>query len=137
MIVIYLYMETVAMAGKSRTCQAALAILLLVPGAGFAESFFGWGWLFQPHDCPRSAYSPAHYWIPEWYRARAVVCPSNLDQYPPGPPVDPIFESTRYRCRSIPPLPSSPYANPASYYGRSPTSLEEYVKDRWTQEAPK
>ncbi|MBI3411955.1 MAG: hypothetical protein HY040_26795 [Planctomycetes bacterium] len=127
------------MAGKHKLWQAALAMLFLAPGAGFAESFFGWGWLFQPHDCPRSEYSPAHYWVPEWYRVRAVVHPTNLDQLPPGPcpPVAPTFESNRYRCRSIPSAPSSPYADPASYYGRSPTSLEGYVKDRWTKESPK
>src|SRR5262245_13138422 len=122
------------MAIKRLFGQAALAFLFLAPGTAFADGLFS-GWLFQPHDCPRSQYSLAHYWIPEWYRARAVCHPSYLDQYPPGPhePITPIYEFTRYRCRSIPPMPPGPYADPAGYYGRTPTSLEGYVRERWTE----
>jgi hypothetical protein len=44
-----------------------------------------------------------------------------LDQYPPGPEpsVQPSYETTRYRCRTAPSMPMSPYADPAAYYGRS------------------
>ncbi len=80
------------------------------------------GW--RGRDCPRSDYSILHYWWPELYRARAYVHPSNLDQYPPGPSpsVAPSYEVNRYRCPSIPAMPSSPYADPAAYYGRSLTA---------------
>ena len=126
------------MADRSKLWQASLAILLLIPGAGFADSLFS-GWLIQPRDCPRSQYCPAHYWVPEWYRVRAVVCPSNLDQFPPGhcPPVAPMFESTRYRCRSTGPAPSSAYADPGTFYGRTPAAPELYGKERSMPEAAK
>jgi hypothetical protein len=74
-------------------------------------------------DCPRSDYPRLHYWAPTLFLVRAYVHPSNLDQYPPGPCpyVPPSYEITKYKCRTIPPTPTAPYADPASYYGR-PTS---------------
>ena len=69
---------------------------------------------------PRGQYSPLHYWLPEAYYLRKHLHPSNLDQYPPGPcpPVPPSYLSNCYPCRSVPAMPSSPYADPAAYYGR-------------------
>jgi hypothetical protein len=71
-------------------------------------------------DCPRSEYCILHYWAPTVYQVRACIRPSYLDEYPPGPaePVPASVEFTRHRCRTAPSSPTSPYADPASYYGR-------------------
>jgi hypothetical protein len=112
------------MAGKRGRWQVALALLfgLLAPSPAPAGPLFGdWGWLWHPApNCPRGQYSPLHYWTPGVYYAREYVHPSNLDQYPPGPcpPVAPSFDFNRYPCRTVPPMPSAPYADPNSYYGR-------------------
>jgi hypothetical protein len=112
------------MAGKHGCRWTVLVLLfsLLIPGTVFAGPFFGdWGWLWHPaHDEPHGVYSPLHYWAPYTYKTRALVHPSKLDQYPPGPtpPVPPSFEFQKYHYRMQPPMPSSPYANPSGYYGR-------------------
>jgi hypothetical protein len=112
------------MSGNRGRWRLLLGLLLglLLPSVAQAGPFFGdWGWLWhRPHDCDRGVYSPAHYWAPSWYYARAHFHPSNLDQYPPGPfpPVPATFAFQRYRCPSTPPAPSSPYADPTGFYGR-------------------
>lgn len=70
--------------------------------------------------CPRPEYTRLHYWTPTLFVVRSHIHPSRLDQYPPGPiPCMPaLVEVTRYRCPAVPPMPSSPYADPASYYAR-------------------
>ena len=96
----------------------ALGMLFSDPAyAGGCVSIFGW---HVGRDCPRSDYSPLHYWVPEAYKLRAYVHPTSVDQYTAGPatPVEPAYETTRYRCRTLPPAPSTPYADPAAYYGR-------------------
>lgn len=110
------------MAGKhARWWTVLMLSMTLLPGVASAGPFLGdWGWCWcQGRDCPRGEYSPHHYWNTEFYRARAFVRPSNLDQYPPGPypPVTPTFDFTKYRCPSTPPAPTAPYADPAGYYG--------------------
>jgi hypothetical protein len=93
------------------------------PAAAPAGPYIGdWGWCWhQGHDCPRGDYCWLHYWAPDLYKVRAWVHPSNLDQYPPGPsPTPPVgYEYNRYRCIAVPPAPSTPYADPAGYYGLS------------------
>jgi hypothetical protein len=111
------------MAGKrgGRRAIGVLLLALLAPGTAAAGPYFGeWGWWYHPKDCPRGWYSPLHYWAAELYRARACLRPPNLDQYPPGPcqPVAPSFDISRHRCPATFPAPSSPYADPAAYYGR-------------------
>jgi hypothetical protein len=105
-----------------RMCLGALVLALGLrtqeaAHAGGCLSVFGW---HIGRDCPRSDYSPLHYWVPEAYKVRAYVHPASVDQYPAGPatPIEPIFETTRYRCRTLPPAPATPYADPAAYYGR-------------------
>jgi hypothetical protein len=101
---------------------AVLLLTLVAPNAALAGPYLGdWGWLWHPaRDCPRGEYSPLHYWNPELYRARAFAHPSNLDEYPAGPIpcAEATYEISKYRCRSIPPMPSAPYADPAAYFGR-------------------
>jgi hypothetical protein len=115
--------EGLPMRGKLRRAWMAIVVLmgLLCPSAAFAGPFLGdWGWCWWPgRDCPTGQYSPLHYWAPELYQARACLCPSNLDQYPPGPfpPVLPTYQFIKYCCPSSPPMPSSPYADPTAYYG--------------------
>jgi hypothetical protein len=73
-------------------------------------------------DCDKHGdYSILHYWWPELYRARGYIHPAQLDQYPPGPEpaVTPTYNYYRYRCPYIPPTPTSPYSDPAGYYGRN------------------
>jgi hypothetical protein len=107
---------------RHRLMALALFLGLLLPSSALAGPFFGdWGWCWhQGRDCPRGEYSPLHYWTPEIYKVRACLRPSNLDQYPPGPfpPIPPTFEYFTYRCRSLPPMPTTPYADPPAYYGR-------------------
>jgi hypothetical protein len=103
-----------------------LGLALAVPQIASAGPFFGdWGWCWHPcRDCPRGDYSHLHYWTVGLYKARAVFHPSSLDQYPPGPsPTPPIdYLYTPYPCRTTPPAPAVPYADPAAYFGR-PTNL--------------
>lgn len=98
-----------------------LLLVLLIPAAAEAGPFLGeWGYFWNPApDCPRGEYSPLHYWAPELYVVRSCVHPVNLDQYPPGPcpPVPVAFMFEKYCCRTTPPAPSAPYANPSAYYG--------------------
>jgi hypothetical protein len=112
------------MASKRMGWRQALTVLMwLLPlGAAQAGPYLGdWGWCWhQGRDCPRGQYCPLHYWTPCLYKVRAYVHPSNLDQYPPGPSpsVPPSYDTINYRCRSLQPTPSTPYADPAGYYGR-------------------
>jgi hypothetical protein len=98
---------------------AVVGLVSVAPGLALAEgecASTGHG----RRDCPRSEYSIHHYWAPTLYQVRACIRPSYLDEYPPGPaePVPASIDYTRYRCRTTPSTPSSPYADPASYYGR-------------------
>jgi hypothetical protein len=111
------------MAGKRGWLWAVVFGLgLLAPSPAQAGPFFGeWSWFWHPApDCPRGQYSHLHYWAPEIYYVRKHLHPSNLNQYPPGPcpPVPPSYIFNPYPCRTLPPMPSVPYADPASYYGR-------------------
>lgn len=74
-------------------------------------------------DCPRSEYSRLHYWTPTLFLVRAYIHPSNLDQYAPGPAacIAPTYEFRKHRCPTAPAMPTSPYADPAAYYGRTAT----------------
>ena len=113
------------MAGKHGCWRTALVLLLglLAPGAASAGPYLGdWDWAWhQAHNCPRGEYSLLHYWTPQAYWVRSMVHPSNLDRYAPGPspPVQPIINLQKYPCRSLPPIPSAPYADPAGYFGRA------------------
>ena len=94
-----------------------IALALLAPGMAFAGPEGG-----RQGDCPRSDYPLLHYWAPSLFQVRAQVHhASRLDQYPPGPSpsVAPSYEFNRYKCRAIPPTPTSPYADPDGYYGRT------------------
>jgi hypothetical protein len=112
------------MAGKWGGCCLALVLGLcvLAPDIVSAGPYLGdWGLCWHDSkDCQRNEYCPLHYWTPCLYKVRAYVHPSNLDQYPPGtsPPVIPTFELNKVRCRTIPPGPTQPYADPAGYFGR-------------------
>jgi hypothetical protein len=112
------------MAGKraGRRVAWVLLLALLMPGTAAAGPFLGeWDWCWhEAHDCLRGSYHWLHYWAPQLYRVRACVHPSNLDQYAPGPspPVLPTYLFDKYRCRTTPPAPSPPYADPTAYYGR-------------------
>jgi len=96
---------------------------LLAPSAATAGPFFGdWTWFWHPSsDCPTGDYSALHYQVPDIYKARALVHPSHLDQYPPGPAACPTanYDFSKYRCRQTPPLPTAPYTNAEGYYGRA------------------
>ena len=106
---------------RNCVCRPALVLCLMLLAAPItlADSDSGWFW-HSRRDCPRGDYSLLHYWAPSLYQVRACVRPSYLDQYPPGPfpPVPASFDVNKYRCRSIPPIPMAPYADPTSYYGR-------------------
>jgi hypothetical protein len=111
------------MARKTGVWLTALLLLgLLAPSPALAGPYLGdWGWLWHPdRDCPAGEYSPLHYWTPGLYRARALTRPSKLDEYTAGPiPCTPApFEMSKYKCRSVPPMPTAPYADPAGYFGR-------------------
>jgi hypothetical protein len=100
----------------------AFVLGLLTVGPVAAGPYLGdWGWCWhQGRDCPRGEYCPLHYWTPGLYKIRMYVHPSNLDQYPPGPcpPVPAGYQTTTFPCRSTPPAPLAPYADPDAYFGR-------------------
>jgi hypothetical protein len=111
------------MAGKRGFGLACLVLLGMFTGSiAHAGPFLGdWGWCWNPAPgCPPRLYSALHYQAPGIYRVRGWVHPSYLDQFAPGPsptPPAPIqFEPSA--CRSIPPAPTAPYANPAAFFGR-------------------
>jgi hypothetical protein len=112
------------MDGRQRALRSAwvLLVVLLVPAPALAGPYLGeWSCCWHPaRDCPRGSYSPLHYWTPGVYKVRAWVHPVNVDQYPPGPcPAPPLtYEIHKYPCMTIPPMPTTPYADPAGYYGR-------------------
>ena len=113
------------MDAKRARWWAGLVLLagLAAPTPALAGPFLGdWGWCWNPApDCPPGEYSWHHYWFVGRYKARMWLHPSYLDQYPPGPcPITPApteFEPSQ--CRTQPPHPSAPYAEPAAYFGRS------------------
>src|SRR5436305_1534107 len=105
---------------------AVLLLGLLAPSPAWAGPYvgdFSWCWRPAP-DCPRGDYSWLHYWAPELYKVRAWCRPSYLDQYPPGPcpPVPVDYRYHDYPCRSTPPAPTAPYADPPAYYGLPPAT---------------
>ena len=103
------------MTGKQMT-TLVLSVTLLMPGIVMAGPKC-------EGDCPRSEYARLHYWAPTLFLVRAYVHPSNLDQYPPGPAgcIAPSYEFTKQKCPTTPAMPTSPYADPAGYYGRAAT----------------
>jgi hypothetical protein len=115
------------MGSKPGRWRTALVLMLglLVPSPALGGPFLGeWSCWWRPApDCPRGEYSHLHYWAPTIYKVRGCVHPSNLDQYPPGPypPVPPSYEVRKYPCASIPAAPTTPYADPAGYFGRPVT----------------
>ena len=109
------------MKGKWGRCWVVLGLLLmlLLPRSAQAGPFFGdWGWCWHPaKDCAPSLYSPWHYWAPTVYRYHAYCKPANLDSYAPGVPVPITFMYLGFKCRSIAPAPTPPYADPSGFYG--------------------
>ncbi|HZZ78618.1 MAG TPA: hypothetical protein VFE62_08870 [Gemmataceae bacterium] len=110
------------------TVKYSWALLILMAFSGFASAQDG---RCDHNGCPHGIYPIGHYWWPTYYRLRGWVHPSYLDRYPPGPfpPIPPTFEDHRYRCASIPPAPTSAYANPTAYFGRplAPSSAPAYA----------
>jgi hypothetical protein len=96
---------------------AALTITATLGALASAGPFFG-DWCV-PHDCPQGDYCSLHFMLPGYYRLRACVHPSNVDQYPDGVDISATAQTTKQRCRTEPPMPTTPYADPAGFYGRS------------------
>ena len=103
---------------KNLWLTAAIMLVFAAPTVALAQEDCKGPWLGR-RDCPRSEYSPLHYWAPGLYQVRAWVHPSNLDQYPPGVPAPVNMEVTKSRCRTLPPMATSPYADPFAYFGRT------------------
>jgi hypothetical protein len=130
------------MAGKIRRWRNAfvLSVVMLAPSSAFASDWSDYFWWWPaPRFARGGDYSPLHYWVPETYYIREYVRPSNLDQYPAGPTpsVAPSYEVYRYCSPTIPPAPSSPYANPTAYYGRSVQELPRTQEGPRIQDLPK
>ena len=102
--------------------KLVLCFSLMTPGVIMAGPLMGdWGLCFHSEEgCPRSEYSPMHYWTPCYYTIRMYVHRANLDHSPPGPSpyVQANITTTKYPCMTAPAMPSDPYANPAAYYSR-------------------
>jgi hypothetical protein len=109
------------MRGKWGRCGLALALLLvlLAPRPVLAGPFLGdFGWCWHPSgDCQPTEYHWLHYWARNVYILRACFHPSNRDSYAPGLPVPVGAVYFPASCRSVPPAPSAPYADPEGYYG--------------------
>jgi hypothetical protein len=110
----------------------ALFVGLLLPTASKAGPYIGdFGWCWKPaKDCPRGQYCFLHYWTPALYRVIYHFHPAYIDQYPPGLPVDPSFDQQVSPCRTLPPMPTHAYADPAGFYGRPilPESVDQKEK---------
>jgi len=102
---------------KDWRSAAALLVALMAPALALGQPECD-GARHGRRDCPRTEYSPLHYWTPALYQVRACIRPSNLDQYPPGVPTPVMIDMTKSRCRTLPPMATSPYADPAAYFGR-------------------
>jgi hypothetical protein len=107
-----------------------LALAMTLGSMASAGPFFG-DWC-PPHDCPPGDYCSLHFMLPGYYRLRACVHSSNVDQYPDGVCISGSSEMTKLPCRTQPPMPSSPYADPSAYYGRPMTPYVSFgtVGDR-------
>ena len=98
----------------ARWATLALGVGLAIPSAVAAGS------PCQPGpcdgaDCPRSSYSPLHYWTPTLYRWKAWHhCPGQY-LYAPNfhPDMPPTYQFFRYPCRAV---------APAAYYGGPPSN---------------
>ena len=123
------------MGGKHdrRWVGLALLLALLAPGIAQAGPYFGeWGWWWHPAPgCPRGNYCALHYHTPYLYRVIYCWHRPNLDQYPPGLPVPVLWPKYAFVCRTIPPVPTPPYADPAGYFGRPivPSEGEQEKKE--------
>jgi hypothetical protein len=108
--------------GKRRRWWPLIALLVapFLPQAAHAGPYIGdFGWCWKPaKECPRGQYSFLHYWTPRVYQYAHELFPPNVDQFPPGLPVDPSFDQLVSPCRTQPPMPTHPYADPSGYYGR-------------------
>jgi hypothetical protein len=106
---------------SARWWWAVVLLGSLVPAPALAGPYLGqWSWCWHPApECARGEYSVLHYWAPDLYKLRAVIHPSSVDQYPPGPcpPVTPSFIGFKSPCQSAPPAVPPPYADPNGYYG--------------------
>jgi hypothetical protein len=120
--------EERAMSGK-RLCGwlgFALVVGLLIPAPAQAGPYIGdFGWCWKPaKDCPKGEYSFLHYWTPRLYQLCYELFPAKIAQYPPGLPVDLSWEVDPSPCRTQPPFPSPPYADPAGFFGRPVLAAE-------------
>jgi hypothetical protein len=97
-----------------------LLLALLIPGRAPAGPYIGdFGWCWKPaKDCPKGQYSFLHYWTPLLIRFAQEVFPANVDSYAPGLPVDLSWQIEPSRCRTMPPVPTPAYADPAGFFGR-------------------
>jgi hypothetical protein len=69
-------------------------------------------------DCPRSAYSPLHYWAPTWIRVRDCIRqPSVTSHLEIRPEIPPTYQIIRYPCPEADPE-SIPYG--VSHLGLAP-----------------
>jgi hypothetical protein len=68
--------------------------------------------------------------MPMAYRVKYCLHPADLDQYPPGLPVPTGFRVYPSQCRSNPPMPTHPYADPEGYYGIPILPREEAASEK-------
>jgi hypothetical protein len=110
------------MRGKHRRWWRVLVLCagLLLPATSQAGPYIGdFGYCWKPaKDCPKGQYSFLHYWVPLAYLFAHELFPVNIDQYPPGLPVEVSWAVEPSPCRTAPPLPTPAYADPAAFFGR-------------------
>jgi hypothetical protein len=122
------------MIGKQVPWRAALVagLLLLAAQSSRAGPYIGeFSWCWKPApDCPKGDYCFLHYWTPTWYRVKYCVHPAYPEQFPPGLPVPAGALVQPAHCRSIPPRPSLPYADPAGFFGVQIVPDEEEAREK-------
>jgi hypothetical protein len=123
------------MGGKTRGSWAGLVVLaaLLGPAGARAEGPFGW-WPWKKNACPRSSYSPCHYWTPEYYRVDAFWHPLGnymhaVDRHPEVPP---DYRINQYPCPAVDPTVVMSGSGYASLFtgGQQPARPQELKSER-------
>lgn len=110
------------MSGKVKGLVGAVVVGIGLLTASPASAIpFGEWWMHKDPNCPRTHYSPCHYWMPRLYTLAAYCHPYLIYTFAKDlhPDLPLRFEPIKYRC---------PYIDPAifsTHYVPPPPSVSE------------